>query len=56
MKKFKYSRKAYYTKQEINTETWRILSKLEKIKMITEVLDKMSTKDKLDIIEKHHRG
>ena len=56
MKKFKYSRKAYYTPQEINRETWRILSRLDKTILLSEVLDNMSTKAKLDLIEKHHRG
>ena len=56
MKKFRYSKAAYYTTQEINRETWRILSKLEKTLLLSEVLDNMSTKAKLDLIEKHHRG
>lgn len=56
MKKFKYSKVAYYTPQEINRETWRILSRLDKTILLSEVLDNMSTKAKLDIIEKHHRG
>ena len=56
MKKFRYSRAAYYTPQEINRETWRILSHLDKTILLSEVLDNMSTKAKLDIIEKHHRG
>ncbi|QDP48238.1 MAG: hypothetical protein Unbinned585contig1001_8 [Prokaryotic dsDNA virus sp.] len=56
MKKFNYSRKAYYTENEIHQETFRITNSWERNLLLSEFLNKLSVKDKLEIIEQYYRG
>ena len=56
MKKFNYSRKAYYTENEIHRETFRIMKSWEHNLLLSGFLNKLSVKDKLEIIEQYYRG
>tara|TARA_R100000664_G_C2750062_1_gene137396 strand:+ start:1683 stop:1856 length:174 start_codon:yes stop_codon:yes gene_type:complete len=56
MKKFNYSSKAYYSKDEINNEVKRQFNmSLTKQDLINKLLKNMTVKEKLDFIRSKHR-